>query len=64
MIPSDHFVRYYNEVFKALDGKVEFNGTHWQAESDTTIAVGTTVEIVRRTNLILFVKPLSSNDKV
>ncbi|MBT3376673.1 MAG: hypothetical protein HN742_15825 [Lentisphaerae bacterium] len=21
MIPSDHFVRYYNEVFKALEGK-------------------------------------------
>ncbi len=49
---------------QALDGKVEFNGTHWQAESDTTIAVGTTVEIARRSNLILFVKPLSSNDKV
>jgi membrane protein implicated in regulation of membrane protease activity len=39
-------------------GKVEFNGSHWQAEADVTIPKGTTVTIVERKNLTLIVKPL------
>lgn len=39
-------------------GKVEFNGTLWQAEADSPISAGTTVVIVERKNLILKVKPL------
>lgn len=45
-------------VPKALGGKVEFNGTVWEAESDMRISKGTTVEIVERKNLVLIVKPL------
>jgi len=44
---------------KSLDGKVEFNGTVWAAESDVDIAPGAVVEVVERTNLTLKVKPLS-----
>ena len=44
---------------KALGGKVEYNGTPWPAESEVEIAPGTVVEIIRRTNLTLIVKPLS-----
>jgi len=44
---------------KSVDGKVEFNGTMWAAESDVAIAPGTVVEVVERTNLTLKVKPLS-----
>ncbi len=39
-------------------GKVEFNGSHWQAEAGVAIAKGTTVAIVERRNLTLIVKPL------
>ena len=45
-------------VPKALGGKVEFNGTVWEAESEMRISKGTTVEIVERKNLVLIVKPL------
>jgi membrane protein implicated in regulation of membrane protease activity len=44
---------------KSLDGKVEFNGTVWAAESDVDIAAGVVVEVVERANLTLKVKPLS-----
>lgn len=40
-------------------GKVEFHGTHWQAQADMKIEKGTTVEIAARTNLTLKVKPVS-----
>jgi membrane protein implicated in regulation of membrane protease activity len=43
---------------RSLDGKVEFNGTMWTAESDVEIAPGAVVEVVERTNLTLKVKPL------
>jgi len=43
---------------KGLDGKVEFNGTVWAAESDVAIEKGAVVEIIERTNLTLKVKPL------
>lgn len=38
------------------DGRVEFHGTLWNAQSDTPIAKGTVVEIVERNNLVLKVK--------
>lgn len=43
----------------ALNGKVEFNGTAWQAQADVPIARGTTVEIVERKDLVLRVKPIA-----
>jgi inner membrane protein len=47
-----------NIVPKQFDGKVEMNGTSWQAVSDVPIAKGTTVEVVDRTDLILKVQPI------
>ncbi len=43
---------------KGVEGKVEFHGTSWAAESDVRIAAGTVVEVVERTNLTLKVKPV------
>ncbi len=43
----------------AIDGKVEFHGTEWQAQSDITIEKGSVVEITGRDNLVLKVKPVS-----
>ena len=36
MIPSDHFVRFYNEVFKFLDEKGELDKYYRQTRSGTT----------------------------
>lgn len=41
-----------------VEGKVEFHGTMWNAESDVAIQKGTIVEVVERNNLILKVKPV------
>lgn len=38
-------------------GKVEFHGTHWNAEAPLEIAVGSVVEITEKDNLTLKVKP-------
>lgn len=46
------------EIVPVRGGKVEFHGTQWNAESESAIAVGTTVEITERNNLTLTVKPL------
>jgi len=43
----------------SLSGKVEFRGTVWNADADTTISKGTPVEVVERTDLTLKVKPIS-----
>jgi len=45
-------------VPNGVGGKVEFNGTMWNAESDAAIQKGTVVEIVERNNLMLKVKPI------
>jgi len=37
-------------------GKIEFRGTHWNAESNEEIAQGTRVEVVELKNLTLIVK--------
>lgn len=42
----------------SLNGKVEFNGTNWEAKSDIFIEKGTVVEIIERIDLKLIVKPL------
>jgi len=44
---------------KSLTGKVEFHGTMWNADAETEVPKGTTVEVVERTNLTLKVKPIS-----
>ena len=41
-------------------GKVEFNGTRWNAESAESLPAGEPVEIIKRENLTLVVKSLSS----
>ena len=42
-----------------FSGKVELNGTLWQAVAEVTITKGTEVEIVDQVNLTVKVKPLS-----
>lgn len=42
----------------SLKGKVEFNGSIWEADSEFYIDRGTTVEITERNNLTLKVKPV------
>lgn len=39
-------------------GKVELNGTLWEAESSEEIAEGETVKVVKKDNLTLKVKKL------
>ncbi len=46
-------------VPKRVGGKVEFNGTVWDAEADLELAPGTTVQVLSRSNLTLKVKPLN-----
>ncbi|NUN70065.1 MAG: NfeD family protein [Bacteroidetes bacterium] len=47
-----------SDIMPGRGGSVEYNGTHWSAESDSTITKGSPVEIVERKNLILTVKPI------
>lgn len=42
----------------SLKGKVEFNGTHWEADSEFVIPKDAVVEITGRKDLTLIVKPL------
>ena len=46
------------EIKKSEKGKVEFNGTSWDAEADEDISEGTPVEITGKNNITLIVKPL------
>ena len=41
-----------------LKGKIEFQGTYWDAESDEAIPTGNTVEIVDKQNITFTVRPL------
>ena len=45
---------------EGIDGKVEYNGTDWEADADEQIEIGTIVEIVERINLRLRVKRLDT----
>ncbi|MEJ2704556.1 MAG: NfeD family protein [Sedimentisphaerales bacterium] len=44
------------KILPKLGGKVEFHGTHWEAQADEEIAEGTVVEIVEKSNITLKVK--------
>ena len=46
-------------VPKRIGGKVEFNGTIWDAESEFELEPGATVQVYGRNNLTLKVKPLN-----
>lgn len=51
-------VTVVSEIHPATGGKVEFNGTIWNAESSEVLAKGTAAEIVERKNLILTVQSI------
>jgi membrane protein implicated in regulation of membrane protease activity len=40
------------------NGRIEFRGSHWNAESDETIMKGKSVEIIAKKNITLIVKSL------
>jgi len=44
---------------KHIGGKVEFNGTIWDAEADVELESGATVQVISRSNLTLKVKPIN-----
>ncbi len=46
------------EEITATGGKIEFRGSHWNAEAGTVIPQGTAVEIISQNNITLIVKPL------
>lgn len=56
---NDEFTGRHATVTEAIapnaPGKVTFNGTDWQAESDQELGVGTRVQITRRNNITLIV---------
>jgi membrane protein implicated in regulation of membrane protease activity len=58
----DEFIGHKAEVIKEIapdkPGKVEFNGTSWNAESDEKLNIGDIVVIKRKKNLTLLVKSL------
>jgi len=45
-----------SEITPKLAGRVEFHGTHWTAQADEEIAVGTAVEITQKSGATLTVK--------
>ena len=44
------------KILPKLGGKVEFHGSHWEAEADEEIAEGAAVEIIGKDNITLKVK--------
>ena len=46
------------EIDQHLGGKVEFDGTSWNAQADENITEGSTVEIIEKNNITLKVKSL------
>ena len=46
------------KILPNIPGKVEFNGTNWQAQADEEIAAGAVVEIIGKDNLTFKVKSL------
>lgn len=59
---ADDVAGQHVKVVEAIDpnvpGKVEFRGTLWIAACDTAVPAGAVVEVVRRDNLTLHVRPL------
>ena len=52
-------VTVVSDIQPGIGGKVEFNGTIWNAESSAPLAKGTIAEIVERNNLVLTVRPVT-----
>jgi membrane protein implicated in regulation of membrane protease activity len=46
------------KIVPKLGGKVEFHGSHWEAQADQEIAAGTVVEIIGKDNITFKVKAL------
>jgi inner membrane protein len=46
------------KIVPKLGGKVEFHGSHWEAQADGEIAQGAVVEIIGKDNITLKVKPV------
>lgn len=53
-----HKVLVKNAIIPPQTGSVELNGVDWKAQADCQIQSGQMVEIVRRDNLTVIVKPL------
>ena len=53
-----HKVLVKNAIIPPQTGSVELNGVDWKAQADCQIQSGQMVEIIRRDNLTLIVKPL------
>lgn len=51
-------VKVVEAIAPNVPGKVEFRGSLWIAAADTDISADAVVEVVRRDNLTLFVRPL------
>lgn len=49
-----------DRITPSMPGKIELNGTHWNAESDQTIPKGVPIQIIGKNNLTLLVKPIPS----
>lgn len=47
-----------SDISPLTGGTVEFHGTHWNAESETAVSKGASVEVLERNNLVLKVKPI------
>lgn len=43
-------------IYPPHQGRVKYNGTLWQAQAEETIEVGEIVRLVRRNNLVIYVK--------
>jgi membrane protein implicated in regulation of membrane protease activity len=48
-----------SDIHPGMGGKVEFNGTIWNAESAELLTKGTIAEIVERNNLVLTVRSIA-----
>lgn len=46
------------KIVPKLGGKVEFHGSHWEAQADEEIAEGAVVEIIGKDNITLKVKAI------
>ena len=52
-----HTATVTTEIHPEKPGRVELNGTSWNAEADQPISIDTRVEITNQKSLVLFVKP-------
>ena len=61
-VSSDEFVGDHGVVVEPIQaskrGKIELNGSNWNAESDESIDTGERVEVISRSSLVLRVKKI------